>query len=91
MKVTSVLLTVKEKDFELYEEELLKMGWNKIGGQPIFRKAVGETEVEVKEHIPTFSADVSLLVSARNDNGITFETIHAILDELREADKTDDE
>lgn len=91
MKVTSVLLNIKEEDFELYEDQLTKHGWSKIGGQPIFRKICAGTEVEVKEHIPTFSADVYLTVSARNDEGITFETIHAILEELRQADKTPDE
>ncbi|PTM59435.1 hypothetical protein [Desmospora activa] len=91
MKVTSVFLNIKEEDFELYEEQLTKMGWNKIGGQPIFRKIYAGTEVEVKEHVPTFSADVYLTVSARNSEGITFETIHAILEELRQADKTSDE
>ncbi|MDR6225002.1 hypothetical protein [Desmospora profundinema] len=91
MKVTSVLLNIKEEDFELYEERLTQMGWNKIGGQPVFRKIHGGTEVEVKEYIPAFSAEVYLTVSARNEEGITFESIHAILDELREADKTPDE
>ncbi|MFC4076692.1 hypothetical protein [Salinithrix halophila] len=90
MKVTSVLLNIKEEDFDLYEEELTAMGWKKVGNQPVFRKAYGETEVEVKEHIPTFSAEVYLTVSARNSEGITIESIHDILRELKEADKTPD-
>ncbi|OYD07710.1 hypothetical protein [Paludifilum halophilum] len=90
MKVTSVLLNIKEEDFELYEEELIRMGWEKIGDQRVFRKMYGETEVEVKEHIPTFSADVYLTVSARNDKGIKVESIHKIVDALKEADKTPD-
>ncbi|PTX64928.1 hypothetical protein C8P63_101149 [Melghirimyces profundicolus] len=90
MKVTSVLLNIKEEDYDLYEEELTRLGWKKIGDQPVFRKKYGETEVEVKEHIPTFSADVYLTVSARNERGITFESINEILKELREADKTPD-
>lgn len=90
MKITSVLLNIKEEDFDLYEEELRRLGWKKIGGQPVFRKTYGETEVEVKEHIPTFSADVYLTVTARNENGIHYDNVTKILQELREADKTPD-
>ncbi|SMO49821.1 hypothetical protein [Melghirimyces algeriensis] len=90
MKVTSVLLNIKEDDYDLYEEELTRLGWTKVGDQAVFRKTYGDTEVEVKEHIPTFSADVYLTVSARNEKGITFESINQILQELRDADNTPD-
>ncbi|GGE14898.1 hypothetical protein GCM10011571_15530 [Marinithermofilum abyssi] len=90
MKVTRVQLHIEEEDFDLYEEELMRMGWSKMDSQAVFRKTFGETEVEVKEHIPTFSADLYFTVSARNEKGITMESIHAILDELSRADKTKD-
>lgn len=90
LKVTSILLNIKEEDFELYEEELIHRGWSKIGDRPVFRKMIDETEVEIKEHIPTFSADVYLTVTARNENGIKNQTVYRILDELRDADKTED-
>ncbi|GGA36054.1 hypothetical protein GCM10007416_06160 [Kroppenstedtia guangzhouensis] len=90
MKVTSVLLNIKEEDYDLYEEELARLGWERIGGQAVYRKKYGTTEAEVKEHIPTFSADVYLTVTARNEEGITFDTINQILKELQEADKTAD-
>ena len=83
-------MNIHEQDFDLYEEELEKLGWKKIGGQPVFRKRYGDTEVEVKEYIPTFSGEVYFLVSARNEKGISLESISAILKELQQADKTKD-
>jgi len=90
LKVTRIHLNIHEQDFEPYEEELVRLGWKKIGNQPVFRKTYGDTEVEVKEYIPAFSGEVYFVVSARNENGISFESISAILDELRQADKTKD-
>ncbi|SFS81463.1 hypothetical protein [Marininema halotolerans] len=91
MKVTSVLLNIQEADFDLYQEELVNLGWSKINNQRVFRKTFDETEVEVREHLPTFSADLYLSVSARNHDGIKQSTIERIFHELRKADKTPDE
>lgn len=90
MKITSLSLQIEEKDYELYEEELCKCGWQKIGDQHIYRKTFGDTEVELKEHIPTFSSEVTLKVSARNENGIQLEILTQLLQELKNSDRTAD-
>lgn len=90
MKITSIQLRIEEEDYELYEEEMLKNGWSKLGDQHVYRKKFGETEVEVKEHVPTFSPDVTLLVTARNEKGIPFDRLTTMLEELRKLDKTED-
>lgn len=90
MKVTRVHLNIHEEDFDLYEEELVRRGWKKIGNQPVFRKRYGDTEVEIKEYIPAFSGEIYFVVSARNENGISIQSISSVLKELREADKTED-
>ncbi|MCS1350509.1 hypothetical protein [Mechercharimyces sp. CAU 1602] len=91
MKVTSIDMRIEEDDFDLYEQELTRCGWEKVKNQPIFRKIYGDTEVEVKETIPRFSGDVYFTVSARNKRGIDPRELHRILDELNQADITIDQ
>ncbi|MBD1371197.1 hypothetical protein IC620_02340 [Hazenella sp. IB182357] len=91
MRITSLSLNIKEDDYELYESELCKKGWQKIGGQHVYRKAFQDTEVELKEHVPTFGTEITLKVSARNEDGIELNILSDLLAELANADKTEDE
>lgn len=43
MKITSLSLDIREKDFEEYEETLIQRGWKKVKGQHIYQKTFGET------------------------------------------------
>ena len=67
MKITSLSLDIREKDFEEYEETLIQRGWKKVKGQHTYQKTFGETEVEIREHIAAFSAEVTLKLTARNE------------------------
>lgn len=91
MKITSLSLDIREKDFEEYEETLIQKGWKKVKGQHIYQKTFGETEVEIREHIAAFSAEVTLKLTARNEQGIKLDRIIQLLQELDKADHTPDQ
>lgn len=91
MKITSLSLDIREQDFEVYEEALIEKGWKKVKGQHIYQKTFGETEVEIREHIASFSAEVTLKLTARNDQGIQLDRLIQLLNELEKADRTPDQ
>ncbi len=90
MKIISITLQLKEYDYDLYEEQLEKSGWVKLPDQRVYRKMFGEMETEVREHLPTFSREVTLRVSAKNPKGISLDQINQIIEELHRADLTED-
>jgi hypothetical protein len=91
MKIVSIQLTIVEKDFELFEEELNQTGWIRDENQRLWRKMFGNTEVELKEHLLAFGPEVTLKVSARNERGIDVPLLSGLLFELERADSTADE
>ncbi|RAL25900.1 hypothetical protein [Thermoflavimicrobium daqui] len=90
MKITVLTLQVKEYDYNLLEQHLVKHGWVKVPRQHIYRKKFHGLEVEVKEHLPSFSMDVTLHVSAKNPKGIRLNEICKIVEELEQMDVTPD-
>lgn len=91
MKITSLSLDIREQDFEVYEEALVEKGWEKVEDQHIYQKTFGETEVEIREHIAAFSTEVTLKLTARNDQGMKLDRIIQLLNELEKADRTRDQ
>jgi hypothetical protein len=90
VKIISFTLQLKEYDYDLYEQRLEKNGWVKMPDQRVYRKMFGEMETEVREHLPAFSGEVTLRVSAKNPKGISKEQIDQIIDALYSADLTAD-
>jgi len=90
MKITEISITIEEKDFEAYEENLVEMGW-KAYRNHLFRKQFGTTNAEIRESIPTFSTKINLLVTIEDPQGCSVETIRSILNELDIADQTPDD
>lgn len=90
MKITTMELTIDEKDFDLYEANLLDLGWVEESKYK-FKKMFGKTEVMVGEHTLTFSSKVSLHVTFYNPEGCSIEDITLLLNDLKSADKTPDD
>ncbi|MBO8172611.1 MAG: hypothetical protein H0Z33_12080 [Bacillaceae bacterium] len=89
MKITSMNLRIEEEDFDLYESILGKLGWEHVSNH-VYRKKFGDTEVELREHLPAFSNQLELVVSFHNPNGCNMETLNKLLEELKNADLTPD-
>jgi len=89
MKITTMTLHIHESDLTEYEDNLIKMGWEKVR-QDIYRKNFGNTSVEIQERMPVFGTFVELVATFYNPNGCDIEEISKLLRELRDADETPD-
>ncbi len=82
-------IRIEEDDIDSYENLLLNMGWKQVVPR-IYRKTFGNTQVEIREHLPAFSNHLELVASFNNPEGCSGDMINRLLEELKNADTTPD-